>query len=204
MKENKNPPTLVLASSSQIRQKILKTSGVPFQLDEASIDEAGLRVSMKNEPFSEIALNIAKTKALQVSYKRPEEGVLVLAADQILAFEDQVFGKVSDRESLILRLKEWRGKRHYLYTANVLFYQGEQVWHFIDKAEMFVRNLSDDFIEEYSSNASDEELNTVGGYRIEKNGIQLFSKIKGDYTTILGLTILPTLEILRQWRVIKM
>lgn len=198
----KNRAILVLASSSQIRQKLLSKSGVCFQSDTVSIDEAGLRSSMKNRPFSEIALNIARTKALSVSDKRQNENVLVLAADQILTFEDQVFAKISSRESLVTRLREWRGKKHCLHTANVMFYQGEQVWYFVDKAEMFVRNLSDDFIENYSQNVCDEDLNTVGGYRVEANGIQLFSKIKGDYSTILGLSLLPTLEILRQWQII--
>jgi septum formation protein len=197
------PPKCLLASGSPTRRRLLSKAGVKFEVVPPKVDETSIRKSMKGSLPSDIALYLAETKARQVAQSQEQpQHLLTIGADQILSFEHEVVGKVKDKKELRERLKRWRGRPHSLHTACMLLYEGEPIWHAQDEATLWVRPLSDEFIEDYLCRINRSDLDTVGGYRLENMGIQLFSRIKGEHTSILGLPLFPLLQILREWKVV--
>ncbi len=126
-----------------------------------------------------------------------EPGAIVIGADQVLAIGNEIFRKPRSREEAREQLLKLRGRKHQLHSAGVLLYK-DHAATFSDTATMTVRNFSDEFLDWYLDSAGEGVLTSVGAYHIEDLGIHLFSEVKGDYFTILGLPILPVLEELRR------
>jgi septum formation protein len=79
----------------------------------------------------------------------------------------------------------------------VLVRDDARLWHVTDRAELRMRAFSDDFLERYLDQIGDDALHSVGAYRLEDLGVQLFARVEGDFFSILGLPLLPLLEFLR-------
>ena len=175
---------------------MLKDAGVQFVCQPARIDEESIRVSLvqENSKARDIADCLADAKACKISSK--EHG-WVLGADQVLAFEGEIFAKGKNPTDLTSQLKNLSGKNHELYFAAVIYKDGAPVWRFVGVARMSMRILSDDVIDQYVKDQFEIVQNSVGGYHIEGVGAQLFSKIQGDHFTILGLPLLQILDFLR-------
>jgi septum formation protein len=109
-----------------------------------------------------------------------------------------LFDKPSDLAAARSQLMALRGREHRLLSAVVLVRDGERVWHHVDRATLTVRDFSTDFLDRYLRSAGDTALSSVGAYQLEGVGAQLFAAIDGDYFTILGLPLLPLLDILRE------
>lgn len=192
---------LILASGSQIRQQILKNAGLEFEVITRPVDEAEIKASMQanGATISEIADSLAEAKARRVSSQHPG---LVIGADQILDFGGQIFDKPVNMEDARARLIQMRGQRHQLVGGCVICDNGLPVWRNLSISTLTMRNFSDRFLDEYVAREGDAILSSVGAYRLEGPGIQLFSKIEGDYFAILGLDLLPILAFLRQRKAI--
>lgn len=191
-------PSLVLASTSKTRQKMLSNAGLEFSASPAAIDEKVLKDSLLAEKASarDIADFLAEAKARSVSFFKPD--ALVIGADQTLVCGDIVFSKATDKTTAASTLRALSCKTHRLYSAAVI-YEGQQaVWRHVSHADLTMRPLSDDFIEAYLDTLGDDAFWSVGSYQLEGLGAQLFSKIDGDYFTILGLPLLPLLDYLRR------
>lgn len=194
---------IILASASTARQAVLRGAGIDFQVEPARIDEDSVKMSFKVEGASaqDVAIALADLKAAKISARHPD--ALVIGADQMLDCNGIWFDKPPDRETLHAQLMALRGKTHHLEAALCVHDRGKRIWHVLDRAELTMRDFSDDFLKTYIDAAGDDVLASVGGYRLEGIGAQLFSKINGDYFTILGLPLLPLLDFLRHHGVVQ-
>ena len=199
----KNNNLLILASASKSRASILKQAGVDFQCIPPFCDEEKIKLNLKRKNTSTeiIATKLAEAKASIVSSKKPDHHIV--AADQILECNGVAYDKPENLEQARRHLLDLRGKRHFLYTGTVIYKASECVWHNSEKLEMQMRNYSDVFVDEYLSVLGTSVCETVGAYKLEGLGAQLFENINGDYFTILGLPLLPLLRYLRQIGFIK-
>ncbi|MBY8829101.1 Maf family protein [Hephaestia mangrovi] len=190
--------TLILASQSASRRAMLDAAGVPHDAIPAHVDEEATKIALRDEgaPPRALADALAELKAVKVSQARP--GALVLGSDSLVAFEDgTTLDKPESREAAAAHLRMMSGRRHDLVSAAVIAENGRPVWRVVDRAKMFVRPLSDGFIEQYLDMEWPAIAGCVGCYRIEGPGAQLFSRIEGSQFTVLGMPLLPVLDYLR-------
>jgi septum formation protein len=148
-----------------------------------------------------VADALAELKALRVSSSDPD--ALVLGADQVLVCEGMVFSKAETMDTAREQLQRLRGRRHQLVTAAVLAKGAAPIWRHVDISTLWMRDVSDGFLESYLGTEGDALLGSVGCYRLEAMGSQLFERIEGDYFSILGLPLVPLLAALRQQGVVE-
>lgn len=187
---------VILASGSAIRRKLMTDAGLEFEVITKAVDEGAIKESMLMESarLRDIADALAEAKSMRVS--RIEEG-LVIGADQIMVMDNQLFDKPKDINEARDRLKLMRGKTHYLMGAVVICENGVPVWRHMAKTKLTMREFSDDFLEDYLDAEGDLVTKSVGAYRFEGLGSQLFSHVEGDFFSILGLSLLPVMDYLR-------
>ena len=187
---------VILASGSYIRRKLMEDAGLEFEVIAKPVDEAAIKDSMLAESarLQDIADALAEAKSLRVS--RIESG-LVIGADQIMVMDGQLFDKPKDINEARERLKLMRGKTHYLIGAVVISENGAPVWRHLAKTKLTMREFSDEFLEDYLKAEGDLVTKSVGAYRFEGLGAQLFSDVEGDFFSILGLSLLPVMDYLR-------
>lgn len=188
---------VVLASKSAARRAVLEGAGVPFEAVGSGVDEDAAKGELlaRRATPRQVAEALAEEKALAVSVGRPE---LVVGADQTLEFQGRLFDKAETLDAARERLKTLRGKPHMLHSAVVAAQRGAVVWRETQSATLRMRDFSDAFLERYLAAEGEAALGSVGCYRLEGHGVQLFSRIEGDYFTILGLPLMGLLDLLRQ------
>lgn len=192
---------LILASQSASRTAMLSAAGVPFTAEPAHADEAALKAAMAGAHPREVADALAELKALKVSARHP--GRLVLGSDSLAVLADgTILDKPTSRVEAREHLRRMSGVRHDLVSAAVVAENGQPVWRVVDKAKMFVRPLSDAFIDVYLDAEWPAIAGCVGCYRIEGPGAQLFARIDGSQFTVLGMPLLPVLDYLRVRKVL--
>lgn len=189
---------LILASASPTRAALLRAAGVPFDVVPARVDEEAVKESLLAEgtPLRNVADALAELKAVRVSASQP--GDLVLGADQVLEHDGALISKSGTLEAAADLLKSLRGRSHALITAAVLARDGVAIWRHVSRVGLTMRDFSDPFLEDYLARAGEDVLGSVGCYRLEGLGLQLFDRIDGDYFAILGLPMLPLLTALRR------
>ena len=186
---------LVLASKSAIRHAILRDARIPVAVEPADIDERGIEQRSAKEDAGELAAVLACEKARTVAARFP--GRLVLGADQTLALGERRFSKSADRAGARRQLAALRGQTHELHSAVALVRGSSVLFEHREVARLTMRSFSDEFLEAYLDAAGTAVTASVGGYQLEKVGIQLFEQIQGDHFTILGLPLVPLLDYLR-------
>ena len=194
---------LILASASPTRREILSAARITFQSVVPNVDEDIVKRKLLRDgaAASAIASALAEQKALDVSAGMRTgtvgDDTLVLGADQVLVCDGELFSKAEDLMQASHCLKRFRGRKHELISAMALVRKGVTEWLYFESAELWVRDFSDAFLEEYLEKEGDNILGSVGCYRIEGRGAQLFEKIIGDQFTIRGLPLFPLLGALR-------
>jgi septum formation protein len=186
---------LVLASKSAIRHAILRDAGIPVAVEPADIDERAIEQRSAKQDAGELAAVLAREKARTVAARLP--GRLVLGADQTLALGERRFSKPADRAGARRQLAALRGQTHELHSAVALARGSSVLFEHREVARLTMRSFSDQFLEAYLDAGGAALTASVGGYQLEKVGIQLFEHIQGDHFTILGLPLVPLLEYLR-------
>lgn len=187
---------IILASGSQIRREILSSAGLDYTVITKPVDEAAIKAAMLAEGAlpRDIADALAEAKSIRVS--QHEQG-LVIGADQIMVMDGKIFDKPINMQEARERLLSMRGKNHHLIGAVVICENGHPVWRHISKTTLSVRDFSEEFVDYYLEEEGDIILKSVGAYRFEGRGAQLFSHVDGDFFSILGLSLLPVLDYLR-------
>lgn len=193
---------VILASKSAARRAVLEGAGVPFEAASAGVDEEVAKVELlaRGVGPQAIAETLAERKAQAVSRSRPG---LVIGADQTLEFAGRLYDKVESVTAAGERLKLLRGKPHQLHSAVVVAKDGAAIWRETVSATLVMRDFSDAFLEAYLATEGEAALGSVGCYRLEGRGAQLFARIEGDYFAILGLPILGLFDLLRQHQVLS-
>jgi septum formation protein len=194
MKERRE---IILASASKIRRRLLESAGVVVRAAASAVDEAMLKSDHLNGggDVAELPLLLATAKAERISAANHE--ALVIGADQVLVFEGRMVDKPGSLEEARGQLLALRGKTHCLISAVAVARDGGAIWTDSAMAELSMRWFGDAFLATYLSAMGEDALTSVGSYKIEGRGIQLFDEIRGDYFTILGLPMLPLLSFLR-------
>ena len=190
-------PQIVLASASSARRTLLAAAGVVFDVTTAAIDEAAIKASARAEGASAVdtAILLAELKAARIARTDPR---LVIGADQLLVCNDEWFDKPGDIDDARAQLTRLRGQHHRLVTAIVCFRDGQRIWHHVAQPLLTMRAFSDDFLTGYLAAEGEHITTTVGAYRLEGLGAQLFDAIEGEYAAVLGLPLLALLGFLRQ------
>lgn len=188
---------IILASKSAARRAVLTGAGVPFEVSVAGVDEDAVKNAMLAEAASprDVADALAELKAIKVSRSKPG---FVIGSDQTLEFEGKLYDKAETVEAAAERLKTMRGKPHKLHSAVVVAKDGAPIWREIVSATLTMRDFSDEFLASYLALEGEAALGSVGCYRLEGPGAQLFSKIEGDYFAILGLPLMGLLDLFRR------
>ena len=189
-------PAIILASGSASRRAVLSAAGVEAIGIKPNVDEAPVRDAMRAEgaPVRDQAMALAELKAIKVSRQNPG---LVIGGDQMLAFGDRAFDKPADMAGARSHLEALSGQTHVLETALVICEDGQPVWRHLARPKLTMRTLSPAFIDTYLDTVGEALLETVGAYQLEGRGAQLFTRIDGDFFSILGLPLLPLLDYLR-------
>lgn len=187
---------VILASTSASRRALLAGAGVPFTARSPGVDEAAAKAALLGEGLGprDMADALAELKAVRLR----AGDALVIGADQTLDFEGELIDKAGSLDEARERLQRLRGKPHKLHAGVVVAQGGQPIWREVQTATLWMRPFSDDFLDDYLAREGEAVLSSVGCYRLEGVGVQLFSRIDGDYFTILGLPMLGLLDLLRR------
>ena len=180
---------IILASKSKVRKQILDDNNISIEVQNSNLDEDIVKDSLIKEKASPelISKNLAELKANKVSQKN--QGILVLGADSVIDLEGELISKPINREQAFEILKKLNGKKHNLISSVCISQNGNMVWNYTDKATLTMKNMTKKELKDYLSRISDEALYAYNVYQIEGEGRKLFSDIKGDENTIMGLPI---------------
>ena len=187
---------IVLASGSAIRGQMLSNAGIAFEAIVPRVDEEMIKIALQAEKATprDIADALAETKARKIGGKHPDK--LVIGCDQVLDFDGQILSKPQTPEEAKEQLKVLRGKRHSLLSAVVVYHELEPLWRHVGQVRLYMRDISDSYLNEYVDRNWPSLQSSVGGYKLEEEGVRLFSRIEGDYFTILGLPLIETINYL--------
>ena len=188
--------SIILASKSEVRKKILEKNNIKCEIIPSNIDEDSIKESLIKEKATPeiISKNLAELKANKVSEKK--NGKLVLGADSIIDLNGEIVSKPSNREEAFKILQKLNGKKHHLISSVCISKNSSMIWNYTDKAGLTMKQMTDEQLKSYLSKIRDEELYAYNVYQIEGEGRSLFSKIEGDENTIMGLPIKQIKEYL--------
>jgi septum formation protein len=195
--------TVILASASLSRAALLRNAGVAIECRPADIDEDSVKNGLRRDGCSaaEVASKLAELKARRIG--ADHAGRYVIGADQMLQCGGAWFDKPADLDHARAHLRALRGKTHELIVAICVFRDGVCLWRHLESARMTMRPISDEFLDAYIGAVGEQACDSVGAYQLEGLGARLFSRIEGDYFTILGLPLLPLLGFLADRGVVK-
>ncbi|WP_420396406.1 Maf family protein [Nioella sp.] len=189
---------IILASSSAIRQTLLTNAGIPFTALPARIDEDAIKAALLAEDATprDVADALAEFKARKIAEKHPD--ATVIGSDQVLEFQGKILSKPTSNEEAANQLRALRGKQHKLLSAVVVYSRAEPVWRYVGQVRLLMREISDDYLVAYLARNWPGIGDSVGSYKLEEEGARLFSRIEGDYFTVLGLPLLELIGFLTQ------
>jgi septum formation protein len=190
---------IILASASSTRRMMLERAGIRFDMIPAQIDERTLQAELSAggeilEP-PDLAKRLAEAKALDVSARHP--GAFVIGSDQVLDLNGTLLNKPGDLDGARSSLISLRGQTHRLHSGVAMAMDGALFWHCVDTARLTMRAFTDEFLDAYLAAEGRDILGSVGAYRLEGLGLQLFERVEGDYFTVLGMPLLLVLNALR-------
>ena len=187
---------IILASKSKVRKDILDKNNINCEVKPSNVDEDVVKDSLIKEKASPeiISKNLAELKANKVSLNQNDK--LVLGADSVIDLNGELISKPESRDEALVILKKLNGKKHHLISSVCISKNGSMVWNYTDKAELTMKNFTEEDLKTYLSKISDEALYAYNVYQIEGEGKSLFTNINGDEDTIMGLPVKKIQEYL--------
>ena len=192
--------SIILASRSKVRKKILEENNIKCEIIPSNIDEDSIKESLIKEKATPeiISKNLAELKANKVSQKK--NGELVLGADSVIDLNGEIVSKPSNREEALIILQKLNGKKHHLISSVCISKNGAMIWNHTDKASLTMKQMKDEELKSYLAKIKDKALYAYNVYQIEGEGRSLFLKIEGDEDTIMGLPVKQIKEYLNTLR----
>ena len=187
---------IILASKSGVRRDILKENNINCDVLPSNINEDEVKTSLIAQGADPLLIskNLAELKANKVSSQKPEQ--IVLGADSVIDLNGELISKPNNREEALNILKKLNGKKHQLISSVCISKNGSMIWNYTDASSLTMKELNLDQIKSYLEKVDDKKLYAYGVYQIEAGGKDLFSKIEGDESTIMGLPIKKIKEYL--------
>ena len=181
--------SIILASESEVRKKILDENKIKCTVEPSNLDENEVKKSLINQGATPelISKNLAELKANKVSQRRL--GEIVLGADSVIDLNGKLISKPSNRIEAMDILNSLNGRTHFLISSVCISLDGKMIWNYSENAEMKMKNFTQKELEDYLTKVSDKDLYSYNVYQIEGEGKKLFSEIKGNVDTIMGLPI---------------
>ena len=191
---------IILASKSKVRKEILDKHNISCEVKPSHVDEDVIKKALISESASPeiISKNLAELKANKVSLSQKD--LIVLGADSVIDLDGEIISKPQSRDEALLILKKLNGKKHSLISSVCISKNGSMIWNYTDKAELTMKNFSEDDLKNYLSKISDEDLYAYNVYQIEGEGRNLFSHIIGDENSIMGLPVSKIKEYLKNYQ----
>jgi len=191
---------IILASKSKVRKEILDKNNISCEVKPSNVDEDVVKESLIKETSSPeiISKNLAELKANKVSLSERDQ--IVLGADSVIDLDGELISKPENRDEALIILKKLNGKTHNLISSVCVSKNGSMIWNYTDKAELTMKNFTDEDLKLYLSKISDETLYAYNVYQIEGEGRNLFLNIKGDEDTIMGLPVFKIKEYLKNYQ----
>ena len=191
---------IILASKSGVRKQILDKNNIDNEVIVSHVDEDEIKQSLLTEganPLS-ISKNLAEIKSIKVSNKVPDK--LVLGADSVISFNEELINKPNSREEAFKILKKLNNSKHYLISSVCISKNGAMIWNHSDSSELKMKNLKDEELLKYLSKIETKTLLAYGVYQIEADGMELFEYVKGDKNSIMGLPVKEIISYIEQFK----
>ena len=191
---------IILASKSRVRKKILEDNQIKCIIEPSNVDEDSVKDALLKENATPeiISINLAELKANKISQRNNNN--LVLGADSVIDLKGKIISKPINREEALRTLRDLNGQTHHLISSVCISQNGSMIWNYTDKASLTMKQMREDELISYLAKISDEALYAYNVYQIEGEGRSLFSKIKGDKNTIMGLPIKKIKEYLNNYK----
>ena len=192
--------SIILASKSEVRKKILDENNIKCTVEPSNLDEDEVKKALLTQVATPVLIsqNLAELKANKVSQKKI--GEIVLGADSVIDLNGKLISKPTNRTEAMSILTSLNGKTHFLISSVCISLDGKMIWNYTEKAEMKMKNFTQKELENYLSEISDKDLYSYNVYQIEGEGKKLFSEIKGDADTIMGLPIKNIRKYLKNFK----
>ena len=191
---------IILASKSGVRKNILDKYKIENEVIVSHIDENEIKDSLLAEGANplEVSKNLAEIKSIKISNKNPDK--LVLGADSVISFNNELINKPNSREEAFEILKKLNNSKHYLISSVCISKNGSMIWNHTDSSELKMKNLTDSELRDYLAKIKTQTLLAYGVYQIEADGLELFEYIKGDRDSIMGLPVKDIINYIRQYK----
>ena len=189
---------VILASKSKVRLDILNQNNISCKPEPSNVDEDEIKLSMLKEGATpeDVSKNLAEIKANKISQRNMDK--LVIGADSVIDLNNHIISKPKNRDEALQILKSLNGRSHFLISSVCISKNGSMIWNYTDKAELTMKKMTENQLKVYLSKINDEKLYAYNVYQIEGEGKKLFSNIKGDLNTIMGLPIKKIKEYLER------